>query len=76
MFGGPQFAKLGLLIWLARNDEPFCSFVRLADAAGQEAVEPESLHPKRGRPTPDETLTRSVLPERLYARMGWRESAP
>ena len=47
----------------------------MADAAGQEAAEPESLHPKGDWLTPDETLTQSVLPERLYARKGWRGSA-
>ena len=29
--------------------------------------------PKGGKPMPNETLTGSVLPERPYARMGWRE---
>ena len=76
MFGGAQFAELTLLIRLAQNDEPFRLFVRLADAADQKAAEPENLHPQRGRPTPDETLTRSILPARPHARMGWRASAP
>ena len=42
-----RHAKTGELIKL----------VRLADAAGRGAAEPESLPPKGGRPMPDETLT-------------------